>query len=83
MFKIAKEKRAFLEKNNILITFVNLSTDLTKSGKAKKLKIPLSTLHCILKHKDILKDKNEIKRVGNSFLNRDGIYKKIGSAVCK
>ena len=47
------------------------------------LKIPLSTLHCILKHKDILKDKNEIKRVGNSFLNRDGIYKKNGSAVCK
>ena len=80
----ARTQRTLLEKKNILKAYENLSTDLTKSEKAKKLKIPLSTLHGILKDKDILQDKKQIKRVGKRIRwNRDGIYNTIDSAVCK
>ena len=67
----ARTQRTLLEKKNILKAYENLSTDLTKSEKAKKLKIPLSTLHGILKDKDILQDKNKSKELENESVGTE------------
>ena len=79
----ARKQRTLLEKKNIFKAYEKLSTDLTLKQKAEKLKIPFTTLHRILRKKDILQDKVQMKRVGTRCRNRDGIYNTIDLAVCK
>ena len=78
-----RKQRTLLDKKKILKSCENLSTDLTMTQKAEKLKIPLSSLSKILKMKEILNDKSKIKRTGKRIRSRDGIYKTIDSAVEK